>query len=59
MSKSYKVVHRETGEGVMTIIVSDHWTLKNLNKLLQTGMNVVVTDERSALVDKRYVDVKE
>lgn len=52
---SYKVVDKDGG-GAFVIIVNKSVPLKELNRLLRNGMSVTAIDERSALVDKRYVD---
>ena len=52
---SYKV-YATDGEQVMVIIVPKKNTLKILNESLQHGLRVVVVDERSALVNKEFVD---
>lgn len=58
MSKSYKVVLSGTGRQFMTIVVSPEFTLKELNKMIREGINATVVDQRSDIVDKRYVDVE-
>lgn len=40
----------------MVLITTGDLSLKTMNDLIQNGMNFVVIDERSALVNKDYVD---
>lgn len=56
LPKSYRVVSNKDGEQFMTIICSQEFTLKELNRLLQHGMSCTVIDQRSDIVNKKYVD---
>lgn len=54
--KSWTIVDKRYGERQMVLIVGDHLSQEGLNRLIQNGMNCVVIDERSNLVNKKYVD---
>ena len=53
--RSYRVYTKD-GSQFLSIVTSNHWTLKELNDLFQNGMAVVVVDQRSDLVNKNMVD---
>lgn len=55
-AKSYKVYTSRTGELFMTVICNAGATAEQLTKLLNNGIKVTIVDERSAIVDKDYVE---
>lgn len=53
--KSYRVFAQD-GSQVFTVIASDIYDTAELNDLFRKGMKVTAVDQRSALVDKNFVD---
>ena len=54
--KSYKIYNTIDGKLEFVLISPNYRELKELNGLIRDGMKCVVTDQRSELVDKRFVD---
>jgi hypothetical protein len=55
--RSWKVVDKADGELQFVLIAGLHLSQSDINSLIQKGMKCVVIDERSALVNKKLVDI--